>query len=52
MERPQAYEIINLGRGEPTLVLDFLHSLEALAGRSANVVAHNRQEFDAVTVNL
>ncbi len=35
-ERAFDYEIINLGRGEPVLVSDFLSSLEALAGKRAN----------------
>lgn len=51
VERPQGYEIINLGRGQPTLVLDFLRGLEALAGRPANVVSHARLDFDAVATN-
>lgn len=51
VEKPQAYEIINLGRGEPTLVLDFVQALEALAGKKANVVPHARQDFDAVATN-
>jgi UDP-glucuronate 4-epimerase len=33
--RPLGYEVINLGRGEPTLLADFVHLLEALAGRPA-----------------
>lgn len=36
--RPLGYEIINLGRGEPTLLLDFVQMIETLAGRKANVI--------------
>jgi UDP-glucuronate 4-epimerase len=32
------YEIINIGRGEPTLLKDFVAMIEALAGQKANVI--------------
>ena len=32
------YEIINLGRGEPTLLSDFVRLIEAEAGRSASLI--------------
>jgi UDP-glucuronate 4-epimerase len=35
---PLGYEIINLGRGEPVLLADFVHLIEELAGRKANLV--------------
>ena len=38
LDRPLGYEIINLGRGEPVLLADFVESLEALAGSKANLV--------------
>lgn len=38
LDRPLGYEIINLGRGEPTLLKDFVEMIEGLAGRKANVV--------------
>lgn len=38
VERPLGYEIINLGRGVPVLVSDFIRILEDLAGRKANLV--------------
>ena len=37
-DRRLGYEIINLGRGEPVLLSDFVTSLENLAGRPANSV--------------
>lgn len=36
-ERPVGYEIINLGRGEPVRLGDFVGIIEELAGRKANL---------------
>jgi UDP-glucuronate 4-epimerase len=38
VDRRLGYEIVNLGRGEPVLVSDFMAALEACAGRRANTV--------------
>jgi UDP-glucuronate 4-epimerase len=38
LERPLGYEIINLGRGEPVLMADFVEILEDLAGKPARLV--------------
>jgi len=38
VDRPLGYEIINLGRGEPVLLADFVHLIEEFAGRRANLV--------------
>lgn len=35
LERPLGYEIINLGRGEPVLMVDFVEIIEELAGQKA-----------------
>ncbi|RMF05788.1 MAG: NAD-dependent epimerase/dehydratase family protein [Chloroflexi bacterium] len=35
LERPLGYEIINLGRGEPVLMADFVNILEELIGKNA-----------------
>lgn len=35
MDRPLGYEVINLGRGEPILMSDFVHILEELIGKKA-----------------
>ncbi len=48
LERPLGYEIINLGRGEPTLLKDFVTMLEELAGRRANLVSKPRLAADFV----
>lgn len=37
LDRPLGYEVINLGRGEPVLLSDFVHWIEELAGRKANL---------------
>jgi len=38
-DRPLGYEIINLGRGEPVLLADFVQHLAQLAGRQVNLAA-------------
>jgi len=38
LDRSLGYEIINLGRGEPTLLKDFVRLIEDLAGERANLV--------------
>ncbi len=35
IDRPLGYEVINLGRGEPVLMADFVKIIEGLVGRSA-----------------
>lgn len=39
LDKPLGYEILNLGRGEPTLLRDFVEMLEELAGNKANMVS-------------
>lgn len=48
IDRPLGYEIINLGRGEPILLQDFVEIMEALSGRKANVVPTPRLAADFV----
>jgi UDP-glucuronate 4-epimerase len=38
LERPLGYEVINLGRGEPVDVLEFIGELERLSGKRPNLV--------------
>ncbi|MBV9280898.1 MAG: GDP-mannose 4,6-dehydratase, partial [Chloroflexi bacterium] len=38
LDRRLSYEIINLGRGEPVLLADFVRMIERLAGREAHLV--------------
>ncbi len=39
LDRPLGYEIINIGRGEPVLLADFIALLEELTGRKANLIS-------------
>ena len=41
------FEVINLGRGEPVLLLDFVRRIEELAGRRARFVAQPKLGSDA-----
>lgn len=45
-DRRLGYEVINLGRGEPVLLADFVNSLEALAGRKARLVSAPMMDAD------
>lgn len=38
-QRPLGYELINLGRGQPVLLADFVRLIEELAGRKAKLIA-------------
>jgi UDP-glucuronate 4-epimerase len=46
IDRPLGYEIINLGRGEPVLLKDFVTIMEDLSGRKANVTPTPRLAAD------
>ena len=46
LDRPQEYEIVNLGRGHPVLLRDFVGLLENLAGCKANLVATPTPDAD------
>lgn len=46
LDRPLGYEIINLGRGEPVLLRDFVELMEELIGRKANLVNTPRLAAD------
>lgn len=45
-DRPLGYEVINLGRGEPVRVLDFVRLIERLTGRKARLVPAPRPQAD------
>lgn len=45
-DRPLGYELINLGRGEPVLLADFVRAIEQLSGKPANLVAAPMNEAD------
>src|SRR5690606_22699893 len=38
VDHPMGYEILNLGRGEPVLLMDFVKGIEDLVGQSAHLV--------------
>jgi UDP-glucuronate 4-epimerase len=48
IDRPLGYEIINLGRGEPVLLIDFVSFMETLSGRLANLISTPRLAADFV----
>ncbi|MCB9423052.1 MAG: SDR family NAD(P)-dependent oxidoreductase [Ardenticatenaceae bacterium] len=48
LERPLGYEIINIGRGEPTLLKNFVELIESLAGQKANVIQKPKLAADFV----
>jgi UDP-glucuronate 4-epimerase len=48
VDRPLGYEIVNLGRGEPVLLADFVHLVEELAGRKSNLVPEPMMRTDIV----
>lgn len=45
-DRPQGYELINLGRGEPVLLADFVRLIEELAGRQAHLTGAPMLDVD------
>lgn len=48
VERSYLYEVINLGRGEPMLLADFVRIIEKLAGHEARLVSRPMEKADAV----
>ncbi len=48
LDKPLGYEIINIGRGEPPLLADFVRMIEELAGSKANVVHKPKLAADFV----
>jgi UDP-glucuronate 4-epimerase len=47
-DRPLGYEIINLARGQPVRLLEFIRLLEQLSGRKANLIPAPAQDSDAL----
>ena len=54
VDRRLGYEIINLGRGEPVLVSDFVAELERCAGKKANTVSSPmpRADVEATSADI
>ncbi|OGP70628.1 MAG: epimerase [Deltaproteobacteria bacterium RBG_16_50_11] len=45
-DHPMGYEVINLGRGEPVLVADFVQFIEEMTGRKARLISGPIPEAD------
>ncbi len=48
LDRPLGYEVMNLGRGQPVLLREFIEAIESFVGRKANLVSAPRLGSDAV----
>lgn len=48
LDRPLGYEILNLGRGQPIRLMEFIETIEELAGRKANLAPAPRVDTDAL----
>lgn len=48
LDKPLGYEVVNLGRGEPTKLKDFVEMLEMLAGSKGNFVIKPKIAADVV----
>jgi UDP-glucuronate 4-epimerase len=48
VDRPQGYEVINLGRGEPVLLAGFVELIEEYAGRKARLTPAEKPPADVV----
>lgn len=46
VDRPLGYEVINLGRGEPVLLGDFVRLIEELAGKKAHLISRPMPDSD------
>jgi UDP-glucuronate 4-epimerase len=46
LDRPLGFEVINIGRGKPILLSDFVTMMEKLAGKKANLVAAAMPDAD------
>jgi UDP-glucuronate 4-epimerase len=50
-ERRLGYEVINLGRGQPVLLSDFVHCIEETIGRTANLTPAPPPDTDLVSTH-
>lgn len=48
LDKPMGYEIFNIGRGEPTLLLDFVQMIEGHAGSKGNFVHKPKISADVI----
>ena len=49
VDRPFGYEVVNLGRGEPVSLAEFVRVIEECVGQKANVVSAPMPEADVVS---
>ena len=49
IDRPLGHAILNLGRGQPVALADFIEELEHLAGAKANLTTSPRPESEMLT---
>jgi UDP-glucuronate 4-epimerase len=50
-ERPLGYEVINIGRGEPVCLADFVAEIEKLAGKKANLTPAPAPDTDMLSTH-
>lgn len=48
LDKPLGYNVLNLGKGEPTKLSEFIHLLEKYAGQKGNFIAKPRLKADVV----
>ena len=48
LDKPLGYEVLNLGRGEPIKLKDFVEMIEEMAGKKANLVSKPKLKADVV----
>lgn len=51
VDRPLGFEVINLGRGEPVGLADFIACIESLAGRKANLQPAPAPDTDMISTH-
>ena len=51
VDRPLGYEVINLGRGEPVGLLEFIENIERLAGRKARLTPAPAPDTDMISTH-
>jgi UDP-glucuronate 4-epimerase len=51
VDRPVGYEVINLGRGEPVGLLEFIENIERLAGRKARLTPAPAPDTDMISTH-
>jgi UDP-glucuronate 4-epimerase len=50
-DRPLGYEVVNLGRGEPVLLAEFVATLEQITGKRARLVPSPMMDGDVASTH-